>query len=81
LFVQYLGYDQKTAVSVFGWVIGVGFALIAAVMWREVSITALVLLALYFAYVVLEKIIDTSPVAFAIVFSAAWIVWAIKTKR
>jgi hypothetical protein len=51
LFVQYLGYDQKTAVAILGLVIGVGFAHVAAIMWREVSFVTLGLLAIYLAYV------------------------------
>jgi hypothetical protein len=50
-------------------------------MWREVSKVAIWLIAIYAAYVMLEKALDTSPASVAIVFSAAWIVWAIKSKK
>jgi hypothetical protein len=64
---------------------GFGFALVffaySAVMWREVSKVAIWLIAIYAAYVMLEKALDTSPASVAIVFSAAWIVWAIKSKK
>jgi hypothetical protein len=81
LFAQYLGDHERTVVSIMGFGFAFVFFAYSAVMWREVSKVAIWLIAIYAAYVMLEKALDTSPASVAIVFSAAWIVWAIKSKK
>ena len=81
LFAQYLGDHERTVVSIMGFGFALVFFAYGAVMWREVSKVAIWLIAIYAAYVMLEKALDTSPASVAIVFSAAWIVWAIKSKK
>jgi asparagine N-glycosylation enzyme membrane subunit Stt3 len=80
LCIEFLGEHHKSGVAGFAWLIGIVMTLFAAIMWREVVVVILGLLAAYWLYVTLDAAIDKSPVTFAIFFSAAWIVWAIKSK-
>jgi hypothetical protein len=83
LVVAYFAFEfftnhDKWITSIFGWFFGGALSLYAACMCRELSLAVLGLGAVYLAYI---TVADTSPVVLAIIFSAAWIVWAIKSKR
>jgi hypothetical protein len=74
-FAHYLGDHERTIVSAIGVVFAAVFFLYGAFMWREVTVWGLAGVVIYVA------ITQTSPVVLAIIFGAALIAWAIRSKK